>query len=221
MPFASNTTAVADILFSKQEDGEVRVNLGDALSGDGYASEASMWGPDGFLSMPNDPSSEGACQALYIQDGNVNRVIGARDNRFATKASAMAAGDRLIVSDCDARIMLRKEPNQVALYTVNADDSDAAMMIELNGSTGELQLVVSGASIKMTKDMIQLSVAGTVLELNADNFGVFAKHFACNAGGGNLGVMPPGIPPPVGVSSILAGVTGIAGAPSTKWTVAI
>jgi hypothetical protein len=217
MPFASNTTAVADILFSKQEDGEVRVNLGDALSGDGYSSESSMWGPDGFLSMPNDPSSEGACQALYIQDGNGNRVMGTRDNRFATKASAMVAGDRLIVSDCDARIMLRKELNQIALYTVNADDSDAAMMIELNGSTGELQMVVSGAFFKMTKDMIQIGVAGTVLELNEANFGVFAKHFACNTGGGNLGTVGA-IPPPLPTNAVIIGASGMTGIASIKWT---
>jgi hypothetical protein len=217
MKFASYNTDIADVLLSTQEDGEVRVNIGDAVTGAGFAAEASLWGTDGYLSRPNEPSEEGACQVLVLKHDGHRRIYGSRDNRFASKASALEPGDRSIVSDCDARIMLRKAQNQVALYTVNEDDDDAAMMIELNGSTGELQMVVSGAFLKMTKDAIQIGVAGTVLELNADNFAVFAAHFACNTGGGNLGTVGPLPPPPV-TNSVIIGASGMAGIASLKWT---
>lgn len=218
MRYADHLTQVADILLSEQDGGEVRCNVGDKHTEEGFGSTSPLWGTDGFIAMPNAPSEDGACQALYTTDGQQKRIIATRDNRWASKAGALAPGDRVVVSDCEARIMLRREASQVVLYSADQTDDGATMMFELNGSTGVGQMVVGSSFLKMTKDKIQIGCGGTVLELDEAAFAVFAKHFAANVGGGNLGTIGPIAPPP-GVGSVLAGVSGVMGAPSTKWTI--
>ncbi len=218
MGFADSKTLVSDILLATQEDGEVRVNLGELTDGVGVGQEAAVWGPDGYLAMPNLPDDEGCAQALYSVDGHTLRVIATRDNRFAAKTPSLKPGDRAIVSDCDARIMLRKETNQIVLYTINSLD-DKAMLDEIDGSTGTRRIVNSGNVIELTNDSCRILAGGCVIEMKDGTITFFATHFACNTGGGNLGVVGAIAPIP-GLMSVLAGPTGMAGAPSTKWTVA-
>lgn len=218
MKFADHLTSIADILLSTQTDGEVRCNIGELTDGAGWGAATPIWGQDGFLAMPNAADDDGACQALYVVDGNQKRIFATRDNRFTSKVPSLKAGDRAIVSNCDARIMLAREKNQIVLYSVNAKDDDSSMMVEVNGSEGSMTLLNGPSMVRLTKDKIQLAAGGTVVELSADGFMVFGKHCALNTGGGNLGVLGA-IPPPQGVGSILAGPAGMTGVPSTKWTV--
>lgn len=214
--WADHTFEVADVLGSEVvSTGEVRVDLGDELSGDGWDKGVAMWGLDGFITRPNERSADGVCQALFVYDGNTRRVIGSRDNRFAQQAGALAPGDRAIVTDGPARFFLKRETDTISLYTEHGGTSMAAT---LDGSTGTISLFnASGCVIEMRDSEIVLAAGGTMLVLNADGLAVFGKHCALNTGGGNLGTLGP-IPPPVATNAILYGASSLE-IPSTKWTV--
>jgi len=210
----------ADVTLSTAEDGEVRVNTGDKATGIGYAQDVSMWGLPGFISMPDAPDGDGACEVLCLADGFQTYAIAGRDNRYASKVGNFQPGDRGIVGNCDARVLLKKASNSVTLYTENGKALGVSMAMTLNGSTGEAMLINGGAIIKASHDEIVLSVGGTALVMNQDGLQIFGKHCAINTGSGNLGVLG-NVPPPVGIMSVLAGPSGIMGAPSTRWTVAL
>lgn len=218
--YADDLYTRCDVTLSEQEGGEVRCNLGFVDTGDGIAASAVLWGVDGFYTMPNPPSAEGACEALVQTGGDKRWVVATKDVRWAAKVGNIAPGDRMIASDCDARIMLRRAKNQVAIYSANKTDDDSTMLVEVNGESGEIQMVNGGAVIRMTKDKIQFAAGGAVLELGDGTIGVYGAHFACNTGGGNFGTIGP-FPPPPSTNSILAGPSGVAGVMSAKWTVAL
>ncbi len=122
--FASYTTQVSDILASNVVNGEVRINLGDLVDGIGIGADAGLWGVDGFVSRPNDPSDDGACQAIYSVSGNQKRVVATRDNRFSVQTGNLAEGDRAIVSDCAARFVLKKERGSLSFITTDDNTND-------------------------------------------------------------------------------------------------
>lgn len=210
----------ADILQTTSEDGEVRCNLGDSRDGTGFVNSAAVWGLDGFISRPNDPTADGAAQGLYVVDGNQVRVVASRDNRFAAQVGALQPGDRAIVTDGDARIFVKQEDNAVILYTVSAK-KQGNMMVRLGGSDGKLSLFCDSAWIEISDEEIVLSVAGSQLKLDKTGVQIIGPHFHCDTGGGHLGTLGFGVAPPVGVRSILVGPTALAGAPSAGWTVAL
>lgn len=215
-------TGVTNVLLSTSDGGKVRCNLGTAVDSGGIASNVACWANgDGFISVPNPPSDAGKCQALWVQEGDQKRITALRDYRFTEKGGALKEGDRAIVSDCDARFLLKRSKNELTLYTVNETDDDSTMLFDMNGSSGTNLMVNGKASISMTKDKIQLSVGGTVLELSESGATLFAKHFACNVGGANFGMLAPGVAPPVGAMSVLVGLSGVMGQPSTRFTFAV
>ncbi len=217
--YANHLTRTADILLSEQEDGEVRVNVGyGSENAAGIAADCTVWGPDGFYSMPNDPG-DGYCEALILEGGDKRRVIGTKDIRWAPKAGSMKQGDRIIASNCDARLMLVREKNKIALYSTNQTDGDSTMLMEMDGSTGDMQFVNGPSFIRITKDSIQMTAGGSVLEIDAAGVGVFGAHFACNTGGGNLGTLGPLPPPPT--MAICSGAVGMSAIGSSKFTVAV
>lgn len=210
-----------DVTLSEQVNGEVRCNIGYASTGEGIGANSVMWGVDGFYSMPNGPSDDGrACEALVLDGGDKRWVVATKDVRWASKVPNIAPGDRMVASDCDARMMLRREQNQIALYSANEDDNGSTMVIDINGKTGDLQILNGGALIAMTKDSIMLVAGGASIELKDGVVSICGKHFACNTGSGNLGTVGP-LPPPVGLGSIVSGATGMAGVGSSKFTVAV
>ena len=220
MSAAANIFSQADVTLSEQEDGEVRVNIGNVIDGTGLGAGVAAWGVDGFVGMPNLPSDGQCCVALVLEDGNQQRCIGFKDNRFASKAGELQPGDRAIVSDCGARFLLKQATSSISLFAENEADDDNAMIVNLNGQEGSLTLAVSATTFRLEKDRIVMAAGGTMVQLDSTGFNVFGKHCNLATGGGNFGTVGV-LPPPQGVSSILAGVTGMAGAPSTKWTVAV
>ncbi len=213
-------TGVTNVLLSTSDGGKVRCNLGINVDSEGVGSDAACWANgDGFISVPNPPDDAGKCQAIWLHEGDQKRVLALRDYRYTEKGGSLQEGDRAIVSNCEARFLLKREINGLTLYTVNETDDDSTMMLDLNGSTGEILIVNGKSSISIKKDKIQLSAGGTVVELTSAGIGMFGKHLAANVGSGNLGTVGP-IPPPQGAFSMLAGVSGVMGTPSTKWTVA-
>lgn len=213
-------TDVADVTLATCEGGEVRCNLGDVGDGTGIGAEVILMCSEGFYGMPNNPSPAGACQVMYLRDGQQKTAFATWDGRFHEKAGAPKHGDRWIVSNCSARFMLRRAQSQIALFSENEVDDGSTMMVEVNGSTGEMQLVNGGTFIRLLKDNITMTADGATLEISADGVSICGKHFAANTGGGNLGTVGAA-PPPQGAMSITAGATGMAAVGSSKWTVSL
>jgi hypothetical protein len=209
----------ADVTASTMESGDVRVNIGDSLTNEGVAAEAPWWcNGDGFVSRPNDPDGDGACETVYAHHGNQRVCIAARDARYSEKAGELQPGDRAIVSRGEARFLLKAETDSVTLYTADQTNNDASMMVNLDGSRGSIKIMVGGTYIELKDKSIVLSTGGAMLSLDATAIQAFASHVAMNAKTGNLGVVGVA-PPPPGVNSLLAGVSGMTGIPSPGWTV--
>ena len=218
----SHRTIVADVIASGVDDGEVRLNIGytsRANKGVG-AGVPAWWGADGFVSVPNDPTDDGACMVWYVQDGNDKRVLGYRDNRFADKLATLQPGDRGILTDGEARFIIRKGEDSVSIYSVD-QSTDTDMIVTLNGKLGFGEMRVGGSSIKVTDDKVVIAVAGgrTVVTIDDQGFQVDGNTTRLATLSGHLGILAPQIPPPAGANSILKGPTGMAGTPSPGWTV--
>lgn len=216
-------TGTADVLHSTAESGEIRVNLGTVATGEGIDNDVPVWGIDGFLSRPNDPSDGGAATAVYFHDGHQRRVIGTRDNRFSSQAGTMRPGDRMIVTDGPSRIYAQ-QARRVGLYTESKDAPEvggAAMTVDLNGVTGvvlvkhggrliqfgsdgSLTLVCAGTASQSTVAMTPTSVTITAPTINL--VGTVALGF-------NSDLTPPGKP---GVDTVLVGAVGTTGIASPK-----
>lgn len=146
----------ADITLPVVDAGEVRPVVGDAATGVGFAASVPFWtcGP-AFVSCPNPATSGASCQALLWQEGNVTRVIAARDNRFVDKAGALALGDAAIVTDSEAWFKLTKAGDKVELRTKSGSDE---MKVALDGGAGTIVLSVGGVSL--TVDATGINVVG-------------------------------------------------------------
>jgi len=220
MAFLGVDASVADVLLSSVSSGEVRVNLGDLSDGTGFGAECSLWGVDGFVSCPNDPDDAGCAQAIYLSSGNSKRAICSRDVRFASKAGALKPGDRAILSDCDARLFLKKANNGITLYTVNETDGDKAMIVDLAGAKGKITILNSGAQIAIEKDKITLGVSGGgAIVIDSNGVQVLGQQFVAACSTVTLGLIA-GVPPPPGLTSALIGVSGMAGIASKSVTIA-
>lgn len=214
-------TGVADVLDSTAEGGEIRVKLGYSISGAGLADNCSWWGPDGFISRPNPPSDEGAPMAFWLQGANRRYVIASRDNRFAEQVGELDPGDRAIVTDGEARVLVKKERDAVVLLTKNAS-TGYSMMLDMSGTDGEIKIVNGKSFFRIEKDRISMGVSGgCTLTLGADGVvSIDGAFLNCATGGGRLGVLGPQIPgPPAPAGSVLYGPAGMAGVASTSWTI--
>lgn len=212
-------TQVCDILASDVTNGEVRVNLGELADGQGFQANGAVWGIDGFQSCPNDPDENGCAQALYLVSGNQKRAIATRDNRWTAKAGALKPGDRAIVTNSAARVFVKKASGEVILYTENEKDGNSSQLVNVSGKQGTNIFLCGSTLITQDKDSITLSAGGTTLTVDSSGVTIFGAHFACNTGGGNLGVLGVIAPPP-GVCSVIIGPAGIVGVPSSRWTMA-
>ncbi len=221
----------ADIVETDASTGEIRAKVGNAAIGQGYAQGLPLYTTDGFIGRPNQPSPDGgACQAFYIVDGDGSVIVGTRDNRFADKVGSLEPGDRAIVTDGEARVLVKREDDAVFVMTENKE-TGKTMMLEMNGAAGIVQLFNGNCWISMSGDTITLNAGGeggtTMLMLNAKGLHVFGANFFCGTGGGHFGYISPpangapGVAPPQGSNSVLVGPTGQGGAPSSKWTMTI
>lgn len=213
-----------DILTSDRDDdsGELRINIGDSLTGEGETIGASLWAADGFFGRPVDADERGACRVLYHVEGNQQRGVATKDNRFVGAYFELEPGDRAIVTDGSARFFIKKATHQIALYTEGGGDSSKPMQINLNGEAGTVDISTSDGSnvaqIQMKPDEINIVGGGCCINMKDGKLMLFADFIGINAGKGNLGVIAGAVPPPT--SAILYGVAGISGLPSSNWTVA-
>jgi hypothetical protein len=217
--FADHLTNIHDVLASSSEAGDVRVNLGNAVTNAGVASDAPWWANGcAFLSRPADPDAGGACEAFYFFNGPQKVCISARDARYYAKAGELQPGDSAIVSMGEARFLLKVANDSITLYTANQQDGEASMLISLIGETGTILTVNGGSYIEQKTDAIRLSAGGSMLVVDSKGVSAFGPHFAANTKSGNLGVVGV-VPPPPGLASIICGPAGIIGIPAPFWTV--
>jgi len=221
---------VADVVSSSVTNGEVRAKLGNATDGFGFFSDAPVYGADGFYSRPNDPSDNGdSAQAFYVREGDQSIVIGYRDNRYAEKVGELEPGDRAIVTDGDARVIIKRKLNAVFIISKN-DTTGKTLIFEMSGS-GVIQMFNDKSWITMTGDSIQLSAgngsSSSMITLNANGIHFLGNSFNCGTMGGHFGYMIPPAPPAPGVAptapafSVIVGPAGQAGVGSTKWTMTV
>lgn len=209
---------VADVLASTADTGEVRVQLGYCETGKGVAQDVGHWGPWGFVSRPLPALDGAAAMAWYVQDGNAKRVLGYSDPRYADRVGELQDGDSAIVSDGEARFLLKRERDLLTLYT-KSRITDLSMYITLDAEAGTIQLLNGNAYMQMQDEEIVLAVnGGGSIVINKSGVHVGGNYAAINTAGGHLGQIVGAIPS-VGACSIVAGPTGIAGVGSTKWTV--
>lgn len=214
-----------DILSIGLTGGEMRATIGNSAADEGQVPDATLWGVDGFYSMPLPPDDDGACQGLYVHTGNTSRVIATKDNRIVEKYGELSNGDRAIVGYGSARLIVKHSSDSVSIVTENHASNDELMVMQLNGDRGEFSLVIgdgAGALVLKAKGGIfHVSVAGGKASLTLDKDGLHVTGNVCDlaTAGGNLGVMGA-IPPPPGTNSILKGPQGQVGTPSTFWTIA-
>lgn len=206
----------ADVLGSTATGGELRLNLGYVADGAGISSDATVWGPWGFVSRPAPPGDGFAARCWYSQDGNQKRVFGFLDLRFADRVGALAEGDSCIYTDGEARILVKQASDSVTLYTVN-QTTDKSMMVTASGADGTLTLLNGNAFISVEDDKITLAVnGGGSLVIDADGVKVMGATFDCATGGGRLGVLA--CQAPVTPATGIAAGAGVAATPSTKWS---
>jgi hypothetical protein len=208
----------ANVLQSEHKGGEVRLTIGDAQTDEGEAQSMPMWGLPGFVSMPDAHDENGACQVLYLDDGPHRIGVAFRDNRYADKSGAPKPGDRMITSSGNARFLIKRTDDSTTMYTANEPDGGSSMIITQNGKSGETVIVNGPAMFRMKTDEIVMTVGGSSITIDAGGITMFGPHIALNSSSGNLGSMGL-IPPPQGLSSLLAGPSGMVGAPSLRWTV--
>jgi hypothetical protein len=221
--FADYLTEPADILSARPVDGDVRINVGDVASdGEGWSADVAMWGVPGFISIPDPPDADGAAQALLLVDGQEKRSIAARDNRIASKIGEGKAGDRFIVCRRDARVLVKAEENAVNIYTVNEEDDDASMMLDLRGKTGVAILLNGGCMIRQKTDEMVISIAdGPTFLMDKDGFQFTGKSFHVDCSTITLGlIQPAGVRPQLGTNNALTGLTGLAAVPSSTVMIA-
>lgn len=222
--FADHLTAIADVLHSTAENGEVRVNLGEDTTGEGEHIDVQVWGPDGYHARPNDPDDKGACQALYLIDGQQQRVFAFRDNNNAKQAGALEPGDRLIDTRGAPRVYVKQKRQRVGLYTEMKSAPPVGgkgMTLDLDGEAGNILIKRAGQVIVLGDDGgISLVCAGAASQ---SSITMTPTSITIAAGvvyidGGNVtvgltgGVARPGIP---GVDSALYGPMGQAGVASS------
>ena len=208
-----------DVLGSTVNDGEVRLNLGEASTGAGIAAGAPYWGIEGFCSRPNDPDSEGACMAYVDPSGDIKRVTASRDNRYADKVGLLQPGDRAIFSKGAARLFLKNADDAVTLYTERQSDG-MSMLASVSGKSGKITMAVGLTKLEISEDEIELSInGGPAVKLSKLLQTVAIRGNSVNIDGGwvTVGLYPGGARPlNIGVDNALHGPLGVLGVPSAS-----
>lgn len=205
-----------DIAATERSDsGELRYKLAEN-DNTGVLSDATCWGIDGFYSRPSDPDERGACQALLAYEGNNRRVIATKDNRITGKYAELEPGDRAVVTDGNARFLLRKADD--SLSWVTSEDGGDTVLMQLTPTAWTLMMPGAiGAMIQMKHDRIVMSVnQGGSLIIDKAGVHIGGPLTECNTGLVTLGMLAPSTPLVQGVNSVCMGPTGMAAVGSTK-----
>jgi hypothetical protein len=148
---------IVDVSLAADQSGEPRVNLGDVTTGVGFAAGVATWGAgDGFVGIPNGPDGSNlAPQALMGTEGMLRLCLAVRDPRYVGKVGAIAEGDRVIVSGCDAGLKLTKASNKIGLLAVTQN-----MEISLDAANSLCTARVGTAQCQVSASLVSLSLGG-------------------------------------------------------------
>lgn len=222
---ANNDFEIADVIGSEVEGGEVRLDVGDVVSEETYATDCQFWGTDGFYGIPAASDADGAAQALFFVDGNAKRVVGTRDNRAVEKYGSLQPGDRAIISTGDARLVLKNEANSLTMYTeLGPTGSKDAVMIDVRGdASGGSMIIKCGKSTIAMKQGVgpqagEITLGNGLGGITIDALGniiisgasVRVKGGTVLIGGATAEIALPG------VNNAIVGATGVTGVPSTS-----
>lgn len=209
----------ADILGSEVINGEPRLKLGRANDNTGIAGDVALWGPDGYFAVPNPAGGGEAACAMCVQEGSRWRAFACKDNRFAEKTGDMQPGDRMIVTDGEARFVIKQANDSITIYTVN-QDTELSMMVHLDGANGVANVVNGNSQITLNDKKILLAVnGGGSIVIDEEGVHIGGKQFNADCGSGTLGTIGPARPQP-GVNAVVMGPSGMTAVGSTGWTVA-
>lgn len=219
--WADNLTGVEDILGSEAVNGHLMLNLGDAVTGRGAATQCPALFVDGFASRPNDADSTGSAAALYIVDGEDKLVVSTWDRRQEPQVGALEPGDRMIYSKGPQRVLVKESAKSITLLSEN-EGTGHNMWVQVSGTDGLVQLLNDKSYVEMSADSITLAVnGGAAIVINSDGVFISGKTFVAGTKSGQLGIGPaPLTPLPPGISAIVAGPSGPMGTGVPNWTVA-
>lgn len=145
--WANHLTDVADVLVTSSTSGDVRVQVGNQATADGWANGLAMWGVWSVITRPKAPTAAGACQVVYLNDGNSKRGLASRDNRYASNAGTVDEGDTVIVTSGDAKVILDDSAQSVTLYAKNGGQD---LTVKVDGGNDTVKLEANGATITIT-----------------------------------------------------------------------
>lgn len=209
----------ADVFGVVVQHGEARLQLGRGGTEKGLAAGVPMWGPFGYYGIPNPVDDGEAPSVIYIQEGNRLRAIAGRDNRYAALTGEMDPGDIMIVTQNEARIIV-KHTGSVTLYTVN-QKTNLSMMTHLDAVEGVIQHVNGNSQISMEDKSIVLAVnGGGSIQVNSGGVVIGGSQVNVDAGAVTLGLVGGLVRPVPGVGSVVVGATGMTGVGSTTVTAA-
>jgi hypothetical protein len=188
-------------------NGAVRLRVGDAFNEEGYSADTPVYGLPNVVSVPLPPENGEAAQAMCVENGVRRRIVAMRDNRIASKGGSLQPGDTAIYTDGEAKVLVKRDSDSVALYTVGADSGNS-MMVTVDGANDQILLHTGGAFIKVGQDEIVLAVnGGGALRLSKDGLHFQGNNAEVKAStikmGGNI---PPG--PVVPTQAAAVGVAG-------------
>ncbi len=212
-----------DLTTSERDDNnELRGNVGDAVTNDGWGQGFGFWAPEGFFGAPNDPDPQkkGACRALILRDGQQSYVIGFKDNRLVAEYAALQPGDRAIVTKSGVRVLLKEEAGTFNII-VDTGDGLPQLVVQADGPNKAWRIAIGDgvdSSWHIQKpDKIYMGVSGGA-SFKLDKFGahINGNLFEANCGKVTLGMIAPGVPMVPGVNNALFGPSGMTGVPSNS-----
>lgn len=209
---------IADIVNVTVTNGEIRIAVGDALSGDGRGAEVAVWGVGRFVSVPMAPDANGAAQALVEQDGNTLRCFGWRDNRVSSKAGALKDGDAALLGYGAARMLLKHADDSMTLYT----ETSGGDSVILTASGGDERIFgsIGSSYVEILKDEITISGGGCSIQMKGGAITMIASSIVIGGTRVSLGLMPGGIPPQAPAQGVVFGPVGATAIGSTSVAVA-
>lgn len=208
----------------KDSASELRGNIGDAVTNQGWGQEIGFWAPEGFFGLPNVPDKKGAARALILREGQQSYTIGFKDNRLAPLYAEMKPGDRAIVTKSGARILLKEEDCTVTII-VETGDGLPQLIAQADGPNKAWRVIVGDGVDSswhtQSPSKIYFGVSGGGA-LKIDKAGVHINGNLCevNTGMVTLGMTAPSKPLVPGVNSAIIGATGMTGIASSKVLIA-
>lgn len=187
---------ILSVTLTATDDGEPVLNAGDTTDGAGVGAGLSSYGVVGLSSRPNAPSPNGdSVRLLVLTMGDDRLVFGTRDDRWLPKLHTvrpgsvpgngdLGEGDVALLSNCEARLELRRSANTIGLYSsdteVVVDGANGTVIAKKGsnsaeiGSTSVRLKVGTMAEVTATTTAITLRVGVANLVLNSTGVAIFS-----------------------------------------------